>query len=116
MSRVTAFTANKLFFNDDPSLDPNQPYLCLFFFTVYDVFKRVADDYDLMNDAMSLGIHRLWKDHFIRRLAPLPGTKLIDVAGGTGSCYQSSEPHHEIICLHGFTTSLTQTGLLSYKD
>jgi len=37
-----------------------------------------------MNDAMSLGIHRLWKDHFIRTMAPGPGTKLLDVAGGTG--------------------------------
>ena len=54
-------------------------------FTVYEVFKNVAEDYDLMNDAMSVGIHRLWKDHFIRRLAPLPSTKLIDVAGGTGN-------------------------------
>ena len=37
-----------------------------------------------MNDAMSLGVHRLWKDHFIRTMAPGPGTKLLDVAGGTG--------------------------------
>ena len=37
-----------------------------------------------MNDAMSAGVHRLWKDHFIRRLGPTPGTKLLDVAGGTG--------------------------------
>ncbi|KAL4224325.1 2-hexaprenyl-6-methoxy-1 [Mactra antiquata] len=51
---------------------------------VYSVFKNVADKYDLMNDAMSGGIHRLWKDHFIRRLNPKQGTKLIDVAGGTG--------------------------------
>ncbi|CAG8518995.1 9317_t:CDS:2 [Ambispora leptoticha] len=48
------------------------------------VFANVASKYDLMNDAMSIGIHRLWKDHFIRSLAPGPGTKLIDVAGGTG--------------------------------
>jgi len=41
-----------------------------------------------MNDVMSAGVHRLWKDHFIRRLAPQPGTKLLDVAGGTGSCYK----------------------------
>ncbi|WAR01661.1 COQ5-like protein [Mya arenaria] len=51
---------------------------------VYEVFKNVAEKYDLMNDAMSVGVHRLWKDHFIRRMAPLPGTKLLDVAGGTG--------------------------------
>lgn len=41
-----------------------------------------------MNDAMSLGIHRLWKDHFIRSMAPGPGTKLLDVAGGTGNPVQ----------------------------
>ncbi|OMH83460.1 2-methoxy-6-polyprenyl-1,4-benzoquinol methylase, mitochondrial [Zancudomyces culisetae] len=48
------------------------------------VFSGVASKYDLMNDAMSAGIHRLWKDYFIRKMAPQPGTKLIDVAGGTG--------------------------------
>ena len=37
-----------------------------------------------MNDVMSLGIHRVWKDEFIRSMAPGPGTKLLDVAGGTG--------------------------------
>ncbi|KAG0290053.1 2-hexaprenyl-6-methoxy-1,4-benzoquinone methyltransferase [Linnemannia gamsii] len=37
-----------------------------------------------MNDVMSGGVHRLWKDHFMRTLAPTPGTKLLDVAGGTG--------------------------------
>lgn len=51
---------------------------------VYDVFKNVAASYDLMNDAMSFGIHRLWKDVFIERLSPFPGTKLLDMAGGTG--------------------------------
>ncbi|XP_064621009.1 2-methoxy-6-polyprenyl-1,4-benzoquinol methylase, mitochondrial-like [Lineus longissimus] len=51
---------------------------------VYDVFENVSEKYDLMNDAMSAGVHRLWKDYFISRLAPLPGTKLLDVAGGTG--------------------------------
>ena len=53
-------------------------------FLVYEVFKNVASKYDLMNDAMSGGVHRLWKDQFIHRLAPTPGTKLLDVAGGTG--------------------------------
>ncbi|CAG8683445.1 3565_t:CDS:2 [Dentiscutata erythropus] len=48
------------------------------------VFTNVASKYDVMNDAMSLGIHRLWKDYFIRTMAPGPGTKLLDVAGGTG--------------------------------
>ncbi|CAI9740897.1 2-methoxy-6-polyprenyl-1,4-benzoquinol methylase, mitochondrial-like [Octopus vulgaris] len=51
---------------------------------VHEVFKNVANKYDLMNDAMSVGIHRLWKDYFIRQLAPTCETKLVDVAGGTG--------------------------------
>jgi ubiquinone/menaquinone biosynthesis C-methylase UbiE len=51
---------------------------------VGNVFKNVAPSYDLMNDFMSAGIHRLWKDAFIDRLAPTPTTKLLDVAGGTG--------------------------------
>ncbi|ESO95311.1 hypothetical protein LOTGIDRAFT_178337 [Lottia gigantea] len=51
---------------------------------VYEVFENVASKYDLMNDAMSAGVHRLWKDHFIHRMAPVKGTSLIDVAGGTG--------------------------------
>ncbi|KAH9489338.1 2-hexaprenyl-6-methoxy-1,4-benzoquinone methyltransferase [Bulinus truncatus] len=51
---------------------------------VYEVFENVASKYDLMNDAMSGGIHRIWKDIFLERFAPTPGTKLLDVAGGTG--------------------------------
>ncbi|KAI7852628.1 UbiE/COQ5 methyltransferase [Circinella umbellata] len=51
---------------------------------VRQVFANVAGNYDVMNDAMSLGIHRIWKDQFIRSMAPGPGTKLLDVAGGTG--------------------------------
>ncbi|KAJ2613174.1 2-hexaprenyl-6-methoxy-1,4-benzoquinone methyltransferase [Coemansia sp. RSA 1365] len=51
---------------------------------VRNVFSSVASNYDMMNDAMSLGIHRLWKDHFMRNMAPTPGAKLLDVAGGTG--------------------------------
>lgn len=48
------------------------------------VFGSVASRYDLMNDAMSLGIHRLWKDAMLDWLAPRAGQKLLDVAGGTG--------------------------------
>ncbi len=51
---------------------------------VHGVFTSVASKYDLMNDAMSLGIHRLWKDAMIDWLAPRPGMRLLDVAGGTG--------------------------------
>nr|XP_058955234.1 2-methoxy-6-polyprenyl-1,4-benzoquinol methylase, mitochondrial-like [Pocillopora verrucosa] len=51
---------------------------------VYKVFESVASSYDKMNDAMSFGIHRLWKDRLITILNPPVGTKLLDVAGGTG--------------------------------
>lgn len=51
---------------------------------VHGVFTRVASRYDLMNDLMSAGIHRLWKDAMMDWLAPRPGQHLLDVAGGTG--------------------------------
>lgn len=51
---------------------------------VGDVFSSVAGDYDLMNDLMSGGIHRLWKNKFVSILHPSPRRKLLDVAGGTG--------------------------------
>lgn len=51
---------------------------------VHGVFTRVANRYDVMNDLMSVGIHRLWKDAMMDWLAPRPGQRLLDVAGGTG--------------------------------
>lgn len=48
------------------------------------VFSSVAKNYDLMNDAMSGGMHRLWKDRFVRRVAPREGEQILDMAGGTG--------------------------------
>ena len=51
---------------------------------VQGVFSSVASKYDVMNDAMSLGIHRIWKDAMMDWLAPRAGQRLLDVAGGTG--------------------------------
>ena len=51
---------------------------------VHGVFTRVASRYDLMNDLMSGGVHRVWKDAMMDWLAPRPGQRLLDVAGGTG--------------------------------
>lgn len=54
---------------------------------VNEVFSKVAERYDQMNDLMSAGLHRLWKDDFITQLAPPRGTTpyhVLDVAGGTG--------------------------------
>lgn len=51
---------------------------------VQGVFNSVASKYDVMNDVMSLGVHRIWKDMMMDWLAPQAGQKLLDVAGGTG--------------------------------
>ena len=51
---------------------------------VHGVFSRVASKYDVMNDLMSGGVHRLWKAAMMDWLAPRPGQRLLDVAGGTG--------------------------------
>jgi demethylmenaquinone methyltransferase/2-methoxy-6-polyprenyl-1,4-benzoquinol methylase len=48
------------------------------------IFSSVAPRYDLMNDLMSAGVHRLWKDAFVAWLNPQPGMAVLDVAGGTG--------------------------------
>lgn len=61
--------------------------LFLFAFSVYKVFENVAQKYDVMNDAMSLGIHRLWKDVLLHVMHPQPGVRLLDVAGGTGMIF-----------------------------
>ncbi|WP_108836901.1 bifunctional demethylmenaquinone methyltransferase/2-methoxy-6-polyprenyl-1,4-benzoquinol methylase UbiE [Tateyamaria sp. Alg231-49] len=51
---------------------------------VQGVFNSVASKYDIMNDVMSVGIHRIWKEAMMDWLAPRAGQKLLDVAGGTG--------------------------------
>ncbi len=48
------------------------------------VFDSVAGNYDIMNDVMSLGIHRLWKRHTIELSGIRPGQAVLDLAGGTG--------------------------------
>ena len=51
---------------------------------VREVFDSVADRYDVMNDLMSLGVHRLWKHYFAARSGVRPGDRVLDLAGGTG--------------------------------
>src|SRR5271157_1671665 len=51
---------------------------------VREVFDSVAGKYDIMNDLMSLGIHRLWKREFLTALDPRPNYTLLDLAAGTG--------------------------------
>lgn len=63
----------------DKAVDPNEKAGL-----VEQVFESVASRYDIMNDVMSGGIHRLWKDRFVRMIAPTSDLKYLDVAGGTG--------------------------------
>lgn len=70
---------------------------------VQSVFSSVAGNYDLMNDLMSGGLHRLWKDHLVRLMRPKAGQVLLDVAGGTGDvalrCYDRTEGQaHITVC------------------
>lgn len=51
---------------------------------VQDIFANVASNYDMMNDVMSLGAHRIWKTALVDWLAPRPNQKILDLAGGTG--------------------------------
>ena len=70
---------------------------------VNSVFSQVYKKYDLMNDIMSLGVHRVWKEKFINWMNPQPNTKLIDVASGTGDIanlfFTRSDGTGEVICV-----------------
>ena len=64
------------------------------------VFDSVAPRYDLMNDLMSFGLHRLWKAALIRALRPEPGLRLLDVAAGTGDvALAAAERGAEVVAL-----------------
>ena len=79
---------------------------------VNSVFSKVSSKYDLMNDIMSLGIHRLWKEKFIDWLNPQPYTKLIDVASGTGDIaslyYKKVKNFENITCIEPNLEMLNQ--------
>jgi len=89
-SRRVDFGARQVDADEHPSL-------------VRGVFDSVASRYDLMNDLMSGGLHRLWKQALIDRLNPRPGTALVDIAGGTGDVAErflrrAGETASTIIC------------------
>lgn len=69
---------------------------------IQDVFGSVAGRYDLMNDLMSGGLHRLWKREMVDWLKPRPGTRLLDLAGGTGDiafrCQAAAEGLDVTVC------------------
>lgn len=71
---------------------------------VAEVFHSVANSYDLMNDVMSLGMHRLWKRFTIAQSAARPGQRILDIAGGTGDLTRE------------FAKKVGQTGLVVLAD
>lgn len=79
---------------------------------VQGVFTSVASRYDVMNDVMSVGVHRLWKDTMMDWLAPRPGQRLLDVAGGTGDIafrFLKRAPRAEAMVLD-LTASMLEAG------
>ncbi len=77
------------------------------------VFDSVASRYDLMNDLMSLGIHRLWKRFAIHTAGVRPGERVLDLAGGTGdlatALWQDAKPQGEVV-LADINAAMLQVG------
>lgn len=78
---------------------------------VGDVFASVASRYDLMNDAMSGGMHRLWKDRFVRRVKPRKGEQILDMAGGTGDIAFRMAPSGASITVADINPSMLEVGM-----
>lgn len=78
---------------------------------VGDVFKSVAPSYDLMNDAMSAGMHRLWKDRFVRRVQPRAGDAILDMAGGTGDIAFRMAPSGAAITVADINPAMLEVGI-----
>ncbi len=81
---------------------------------IKELFASVSDRYDLMNDIMSAGSHRIWKTAMVDWLAPQPGQKILDLAGGTGdiaSRIANREPGAEVAVL-----DLTEKMLVKGKE
>jgi len=75
------------------------------------VFKSVAPSYDLMNDAMSGGMHRLWKDRFVRRVKPREDETILDMAGGTGDIAFRMEPSRASITVADINPAMLEVGI-----
>jgi len=73
------------------------------------VFEAVAPRYDLMNDMMSFGIHRLWKWRLVRCVNPQPGERIIDLAGGTGDVAQKmAAPGRSVVVIDPSEAMMTE--------
>ncbi|NIJ08216.1 demethylmenaquinone methyltransferase/2-methoxy-6-polyprenyl-1,4-benzoquinol methylase [Sphingomonas vulcanisoli] len=77
---------------------------------VGEVFARVARRYDIMNDAMSGGMHRLWKDRFVARVKPRAGESILDMAGGTGDIAFRMHKHGAAVTVSDINPSMLEVG------
>lgn len=75
------------------------------------IFSNVARKYDVMNDAMSVGMHRLWKDKFVRRVRPQPGEAILDMAGGTGDIAFRMAKHGAQITVSDINQDMLDVGI-----
>ena len=75
------------------------------------VFSSVAKNYDRMNDAMSAGMHRLWKDRFVRRVKPRAGETILDMAGGTGDIAFRMARHGAAITVSDINQDMLDVGI-----
>jgi demethylmenaquinone methyltransferase/2-methoxy-6-polyprenyl-1,4-benzoquinol methylase len=75
------------------------------------VFSSVARKYDVMNDAMSAGLHRLWKDKFVRRVKPRPGESILDMAGGTGDIAFRMARHGALVTVSDINEDMLAVGM-----
>jgi ubiquinone/menaquinone biosynthesis methyltransferase len=83
---------------------------------IHDLFHRVTGSYDLMNDAMSLGVHRYWKDYFVKNLTlPMQGC-VLDMATGTGDIVRKIKGTYPFLDLRITAADLTESMLEAGKD
>jgi len=78
---------------------------------VGEVFSNVAGKYDLMNDAMSGGLHRVWKDLFVRRVKPRAREHILDMAGGTGDIAFRMAPSGAAITVADINGEMLEVGM-----
>ena len=82
------------------------------------VFSSVARSYDVMNDLMSGGMHRLWKNRFVAKVRPRPGDRILDMAGGTGDiAFRMAARGAEVtVSIEGLTWRQENAERLSFGD
>ena len=80
------------------------------------VFSSVAKKYDVMNDAMSVGMHRLWKDQFVRRVKPRAGETVLDMAGGTGDIAFRMAKHSAQVTVSDINQDMLDVGIERAMD